>query len=81
MISTRHSCTLTWMVRNMPTPRRNAMVTVLAHKFGTERLLQFLDKIVDGTPIATAYEQLSGEKFEAFLSTMAGTIAALKTTK
>ncbi len=36
----------------------HAMVTVLAHQFGTARLLFYLDKVVDGVPVGTAYEQL-----------------------
>ncbi len=58
----------------------HAMVTVLAYKLGTPALLQFVDKIVDGIPIATAYEQLSNEKFDAFLSSWPGQFAVLANT-
>ena len=33
-----------------------------------------MDKIVDGTPIAAAYEQLSGDKFDDLPRRLAGTI-------
>jgi len=46
----------------------HAMVTVLAHKLDTPGLVKFVDKLVDGTPISLAYEQLSGEKFDTFLA-------------
>lgn len=56
----------------------HAMVTVLANQLGTERLLQFLDKVVDGVPIATAYEQLNNDKFATFLTEWPARFTALK---
>ena len=47
----------------------HAMVTVLAHHLGTAHLLEFVDRLVAGDPIASAYASCSGEQFATFLTT------------
>lgn len=46
----------------------HAMLTALARKLGTPGLFKLIDRLADGLPLATAYEQLSGEKLDKFLA-------------